>query len=263
MTRTKKKSGRPGVLISGILVLAAALVVLNALSTFLAAKVIETAVGQPVSIEKFKLDLFSSQAALYGLRIRNPKGFKEKTLASIPEISLHVDVPALLQNRVHIWEIRLNLDEIVVERLETGAINLTEIGAVKNARRRPAPGRREAPSPGEPSPSPGRSQPSAKPAKPPQVLIDTVVLSLGRARYVDPVMGEKTMALEIKDFVLKNVTDPVQITQQIVVKVLERVGLGAVTEQLKQFGIDWDWQAAGAADELKQAWAGFRDKFKF
>jgi len=254
MSKSKQKSGTGSFLLGTIVFLVAVGMTLYASGSFFLAKAIEMAVGAPVKIQRFKLDLFNSEFGIYGLQVKNLKGFKEPMLASVPEISVHADLPALFENRIHIWQIQLNVDEITVERNDSGAVNLTEIGAVKNAQKQPS-ARSEAS-------APQPAERHAAPAKPPAVLIDAVVLSLGRARYVDSA-GERKFALEIRNAVLKNVTDPAQITQQIVLKTLERVGLNALTQQLQSYGMNWDAQYGSAADQLKQAWGDLRGKFKF
>ncbi len=243
------------ILISSVIFLVIAFVILSASSTFFLAKGIELAVGAPVHIDKFKLNPFSQQLGIYGLQVKNPPGFNEPVLASIPEIFIHLDLGALSKKLIHIREIHLNLDEITVERTADGKVNLTEIGAVKKSKAQPA-------APGEPSRPAEPAGKAGEPAKPTHVQIDTVVLSLGRARYVDPVMGEKKIALDVKESVLKNVTDPAQITQQIVYKTLQGVGLGALTDELKRMGVDLDLQG-GAADQVKQVLGDLAEKFKF
>lgn len=260
MKATQKK-GKLGWFIKVILLVAVLIVGLSLSSKFLLAKILETAIGAPVKISKFYLNLFSSEVGIYGLEIKNPKGFKEPTLASVPEIFIHMDLAGIFKNRVHLREVRLNLDEITVERSAKGLVNLTEIGAVKKSyQAKPS----ENPTPPPSAPSQAPSPASAQKTKPPAFQIDTVVLSLGRARYVDFSGAEpliRTFPLEINNAVLKNVTDPAQITQQIVFKTLQRVGLDALTQHLKQSGLDWDAQAANVGEQLKQTWDDFKSQF--
>lgn len=257
-TRAKKKSGLLGFLFPFLVWLAVIFVIVSTSSKFLLAKVLETAIGAPVEINKLNINLFAGEVGIEGLKIRNPNGFNEKLIAIIPEIFIHVDWNALFQNRIHVREIRLNLDEITVERNQSGAVNLMELGAVKKPSKKSQTA--EAPlQPSEPSPA---SQKPAEPAKPPAVQIDTVSLSLGRARYVDYTSGQavaRTFPLEIRNSVLRDVTDPAQITQQIVFKTLQRVGMNALAQQL---GVNLDW-GGSAGEQLKQAFESFKDKFQF
>jgi len=262
--KAAQKKGKFGLAVKVLLFAAVLVFGLSVSSKFLLAKILETAIGAPVKISKFYLNLFSSEVGIYGLEIKNPKGFKEPTLASVPEIFIHMDLPGIFQNRIHVREVRLNLDEITVERSAKGLVNLTEIGAVKKSSQAKPSGEPAPPSPGAPSQAPPDARAPAQKAKPPAFQIDTVVLSLGRARYVDFSGAEpliRTFPLEINNAVLKNVTDPAQITQQIVFKTLQRVGLDALAQHLKQFGLDWDAQAANAGEQLKQAWDDLKTRF--
>lgn len=237
-----------------LIFLAVLIVAISASSELILAKVLESAIGAPVKINKFHINLFAGEIGINGLVIRNPKGFNEKLLTFIPEIFIHVDSGAIFQNRIHVQEVRLNLDEITVERNQSGKINLMELGAVKKSAKESQPPA-GVPQPFQPS-SP--SQKPGKPAKPPNIQIDTVSLSLGRARYVDYSFGQpitKTFPLEIKNEVLHNITDPAQITQQIVSKTLKRVGMNALAQQL---GVNVD-----LGEQWQQALASLKEKFKF
>lgn len=246
---TKKKI-KLGFWIKALLLFAILIFGVSLSSKFLMAKMLESAIGAPVKIGRLHFDLFSSQVGIYGVEIKNPKGFQEPMLASVPELFIQVNALSFFQGRVHIREIHLNLDEITVERNPTGVVNLTELGAVKKPQAQPA---------GE---APGRPAQAQK-VRPPAVQIDRVVLSLGRARYVDRAGASpvtRTFSLEIKNATLRNVTDPAQITQQIVIKTLQRAGLSVLTQQLEQFGIQWDAEAANVPERLKETWKDIKGK---
>lgn len=249
--------GKFSLVIKAVLFLTVLFIGLSISSKFILAKALEAAIGAPVKISRVHFDLFSSQVGIYGLEIKNPKGFQEPTLASLPELFIQVNLFSFFQNRVHIREIHLNLDEITVEKNPSGAINLTELRAVKKPQAQPA----GETAPGAP-PSPEKKAPTQK-VRPPSVQIDRVVLSLGRARYVDrggvdPVT--RTFPLEIKNATLRNITDPAEITQQIVIKTLQRAGLSVLTQNLQQYGIQWDAEAANIPEKLKETLEDIKGK---
>ena len=256
----KNKKIKFGFWIKAFLFLAVVIFGVGLSSKFLLAKALERAIGAPVKITRLDFDLFSSQVGIYGLEIKNPKGFQEPALASVPELFIQVNALAFFQNRVHIREIRLNLDEITVERNPNGAINLTELGAVKKPQARSAGDT----TPGSVSPlAPQRPAPAQK-TGPTNIQIDKVVLSLRRARYVDRggvSPTTRTFSLEIRNAILRNVTDPAEITQQIVIKTLQRAGLSILTQNLQQFGIKWDAEASDVSEKLKETWRDLKGKF--
>ena len=118
-----------GLIVTGVVVVAG----VNIAGNFVLTKALEGVLGVEVDIRKVQLGLFTQQAGIYGLKVHNPEGFREETLASVPEISVRYDLGALLKGQIHIVELRLNLDEITVERNAHGKFNLTELKAMKKS----------------------------------------------------------------------------------------------------------------------------------
>ncbi|MDP3920521.1 MAG: AsmA family protein [Candidatus Omnitrophota bacterium] len=226
-----------GLIVLGVVVFAG----INIAGNFALAKVLEGVLGVEVDVRKVQLGLFTQQASVYGLKIHNPEGFSEETLASVPEISVQYDLSGLLKGTIHLTEIRLNFDEITVERNAAGKFNLTELDAMKKPPKKAS---------GEAPPAEGLPQPEKKPGKAPaiDVVIDEVRLSLGRARYVDTGKEDPTVrefSLEIQDEILKDVTDPQALVQQVVVKTMQRVGMNALMPDMGQFSAAFKGEAAG------------------
>lgn len=214
------------------------------MSNILLAKGLEAAIGAPVKIDK--VNLTSSHAGIQGITVKNPAGFEEPVLASIPEIYLEWDLSNLFKKQLLIREVRLNLDEVTVERSQSGTVNLTELAAVK----RPAgkPGQKPAPA----------EKGAAAPAI--EIQIQRVEISIGRARYVDKQVGlVKEFPIEVQKAVLENVTDPAQVTQQVVKIVLQKVGMNAALSQLGNLAGD-KGLGGEAAEEIKQVFGGLKDK---
>lgn len=197
-------------LIPLIIAIVAISVVLTFAGNVLFANILGGVIGAPVKVSRAKLGL--SEVGIYGLSVQNPEGFKEKTLASIPEIYIKYDLGSILKNRPHLREIRLNLDEITVEKNAKNQINLWQIGAMK----KPAPAKPKTP---QAPPKPGEK-------KAVSAQIDRVDLSLGRARYVDSSKepsAVRQIPLGIRNAIMNNVTDPKQIIQQIVFRTIQKV----------------------------------------
>ena len=187
--------------------------------------------------------------------VKNPQGFTQPTLATIPEIYLSYDLSALLRKTVHIKEIRLNLDEITMEHAGGGRINLRELGAVKSAPKKGSAKPQDAGA--KPEPAQG-----TKPAL--AVQIDRVDLSLGRARYVESGTGSttvKSFPLELKHIVLEDLTDPRQITQQIVLKTVQKIGMTAIAPDLAALP-NFDAELASVVENAKQSMAKLAEKLK-
>ena len=183
------------------------------------AKVLENAIGAPVKVGDVRLDMMNASFRIQDLSVKNPQGFETKTLAVIPEIFVKVEPRAFLDKTIHITEVRLSLDEITVEKNGRGAVNLAEIGAVKNR----FSGQPESQQPSEP-------QTQTQKGTGMKLQIDAVHLNLDTARYVD---AGKTNEFPLKvQETLHNVTNPRDITRDIVIITLKKVGMSELTSRL-------------------------------
>ncbi len=199
-------------------------------------KVMEQAIGAPVKVGRVHLGVFSNEVGIYGLKVENPDGFREKTLASVPEVYVNYDLPSFFTGKPHIKTVRLNVEEITVEKNPTGQVNLLELKAMKSG-------------PAKPSGQASAQQPA------PEVQIDQVVLNLGQARYVDyttPTPAIRQFSLGVKNEILHNVTQPQQVTKDIVVITLKKVGLAALTTGIDTLTKGWQVQIQESFDKVKQ-----------
>ena len=124
-------------MIRKILIALVVLIVLLVGSIFLLgktvlAKVLENSIGAPVSIGRFHIDL--SKVGIYDIKVMNPEGFSNSPLASIPEIFIEYDAASMFGAKKHIRIVKLNVDEITVEKKGL-AVNLLELGAVKSLKK--------------------------------------------------------------------------------------------------------------------------------
>ena len=220
-------------------------VVLNVFGAVLLGRVLEGAIGAPVSVGRLHLGFLSSNVGLYNVKIKNPQGFNEKALAEIHEISMKYDLGAFFRGKVHLTEVRLDFGDVTVEKNE-GKVNLLEIGAVKGMTQKK--GGAQGP---EPESQPG--QPESKSGKPapkgPEIQIDEVLVNIGKGRYVDSSAqppSVKEYDLGIHDEKFKNVTDTPTLVKDIALLILRKVGLSSLTS-------NFDILVKGAGGEAKSA----------
>lgn len=208
-------------------------------SRWLASKAIESAVGARTEVESVTFDLPHSQIGLKGIKIHSPSGFKEPLLASIPEVSVRYNLKSLLDKTIHIEDVRVEVEEIQVERSNAGEFNLLQLGAIQSLlRRKPSAKTDDTARKRESKPAERvLSAPALK------VRIDKVDFSLGKAEYVDNAQTPP----QVKEFplnrhvVLNDVTDPRQVTKQVVMEVMQRVGLGGFFQgKLESWGVPSD-----------------------
>ena len=106
-----------------------------------------------------------------GLRINNPSEFNGKLLADVPELYLAVDLDELLHGvRIHLYELRVNLKEIYIEKNEKGVMNISRLSSAGAK-------------PQEPVPTP--TAPSAGPKKVMPFYLERFELTIRRVTYVD------------------------------------------------------------------------------
>lgn len=221
------------------------------------ANLLEQAVGVKVSVSRFSFHPYPLKLGLYGIKIHNPPGFKEKVLADVPEIYFEVNPLAILKGKIHVREVRLSIEDIAIERNAQGKINLNEMIRLLNEKQKaaakPKPSQ-PAPAPRDPQTPPAPEKPKSKPKQIP-VTVDRVLVNLGDARFVESgksSVSEKRIKLNVRDFELKNVTDPASVTEQIVVMILKKMGLMAVNAQLGDVQKNLENQARVIADQIQQ-----------
>ena len=117
--------------------------------------------GMDVKIGSFSVGILSPVVDIRKFKLYNPPAFGGTPFLDIPELHLEYDRVALMERKIHVTLLRLNLAELNVVRNDTGHTNLASIRWKISP---PGGGRRyELPFP----------------------VIDVLNLSVGRARFID------------------------------------------------------------------------------
>lgn len=77
--------------------------------------------GVPIRLSKAKINPIDGKAALYGLVVDNPNGFKTKHALSLGEISMKLDIGSLTTDVIRIKELTLIKPEVTYEYASTGS----------------------------------------------------------------------------------------------------------------------------------------------
>ncbi len=207
-----------------ILILAAAVFLIVAKDWVLKAAV-EISVSRLTGFETKLADLkydFPSTIQIKGLEIRNPGGFNQKIFADIPEIYVSLVLPELLKGKsIHLPEVRLNIQEINIEKKADGISNVELLSSV---------GKGKAAVQAEETGIPSGQK---KPAIP--FLLDRLELTIRNVGFEDraslmgaaPVVSKRlSVDLNVQKEVFTNIKDPVLLVNLIVVKVLNSATLG-------------------------------------
>ena len=210
-----------------VLALAGLFLALDVLGSLALRPILQNAVGAPVSLGRLHVDLLASTAGLYDLKIKNPKGFQEKTLAEIHEISADYDPAAFLRGKIHLKTVRLLFGDITIEK-NGRQINLLELGAVKGITQ----GMGSGTGGGAKPPKPGEGGGKARAPKGPGLQIDEVLVSIGKTRYVDSSVephSVKEYDLGIHEEKFKDVTQAPSLVKDIALFILRKIGLSSLT----------------------------------
>ncbi|MBI3312912.1 MAG: hypothetical protein HYZ83_01565 [Candidatus Omnitrophica bacterium] len=193
-----------------ILFILALFIVIMALSIFIAKdKILKAAVETGIStVTGFDTKISSIGVGLSGklhireLKIRNPNGFKKDVFADIPEIYVNLDLPAALKGKeIHIYEARLNIAEINIEKTPEGVTNISLISAA------------------------AAQSPKEKPAaqKPPMPFaLDVLELTMRKVSYEDhsSIIPKKLAAdLNVEKQVFRGIENPQALLSLILLKV--------------------------------------------
>ncbi len=191
--------------------------------------VIKTSIEQAVTrltgfktkVEGLKYD-FPSTIHIKGLELKNPAGFEEKIFTSIPEIYISLVLPEILQGKkTHLTEVRLNVQEVHIEKNEEGVSNVELLSSVggKSGQKAGA--------------KPKEEKAEKKPPMPFQ--LDRLELTVRNVSYEDrsgvaglaPVPGKKiAVDLNLQKEVFTDITDPVVLVNVVLSKILTSATFG-------------------------------------
>lgn len=155
--------------------------------------------GLGVSIGK--LDIGLPHVSILELTIYNPRGFKDKIMADIPEAYVDFDIQEFFKNKVHLGVLRINIRELNIIVDAEGKLNVNSLALLL-------------------------PKPSGK--KPPEVLIDELSLKIDTVLYKSyfpanmPTSKEFNLNLEET---FHDVTNPQRVASDVVKKILARIGI--------------------------------------
>jgi len=97
---------------------------------------VHMATGLELKVKSFDVSLAKTYIAIEEMRLYNPKGYRDKIMADIPEIYVDYDLPAILKGKIHVPEIRIHLNEFVVVKNANGELNIDKLKAVEEGKKK-------------------------------------------------------------------------------------------------------------------------------
>jgi uncharacterized protein involved in outer membrane biogenesis len=168
-----------------VIVLGIVIVVLivgrNHIVKFAVEKGAEMSMGLPLKIQSVDVGLKNTRFGIAELTIYNPKGFPEEMMFYAPEILVDYDLNAMLKGKVHLEDVRLNFDRLVIVKNEKG---LTNIEALRPKANESSPEKVEEKSKKEEG------------KKAPDIRIDHLSVKVGKVIYKDDSKGGEPIVKE-------------------------------------------------------------------
>ena len=176
-------------------------------------KGVEIVTGLQMRVQSLKVGIINTLVGIRNLRLFNPPGFKDKIMLDMPEIYIDYDLGAILKGKIHLEEMRINMNEFMVVKNEKGVLNLDSLKVVQAQQHGAKPGAKEK-------------------GKAPEIQIDSLELKIGKVIYKDYSQGGKPV---VKEFPInlnesyKNITNPYSLVSLIVVKALMNTTIANLT----------------------------------
>jgi len=90
-------------------------------------KIVKEKTGLNLRLDEIKISLLNTDAHLRNIYVDNPWGFSEKKMIKIPELFIDINILALLKNKIHIKDLKVHLEKVLVEKKQNGALNIKSI----------------------------------------------------------------------------------------------------------------------------------------
>ncbi|MCD6296498.1 MAG: hypothetical protein J7M30_05030 [Deltaproteobacteria bacterium] len=177
-------------------------------------KGMELVTGLELRVSNFRVGLINTLVKIKNLRLYNPKGYKDRIMLDMPEIYIDYDLPAIFKGKIHLEEMRINMNEFVVVNNEKGQLNLDALKVVQAQKQ-------------------GRKPKAAEKGKVPEIQIDTLNLKIGKVIYKDYSKGGSPSVREFNvnlDEQYRNITDPHALVSIIVVKALMNTTIAGLAD---------------------------------
>lgn len=186
---------------------------------------VKKSLGMELAISEINVGLFRTDIRVEGLRIYNPEGFEGELLADLPLIFVDYELGPMLKDKVHLSEVELNINEIVVVRNKKGEVNLNRLKPI--------------------SAGTGKTPTKEAPEEEWEMQIDRLILTINSVKFVDYFLRQEPLTLEIPIGVDHEVFEDLNSIDEIVEVVVLRA---IVYAGLTDIGIRVEDLAVGLED---------------
>lgn len=176
-------------------------------------KGMELVTGLKLRVSSISVGILNTSVGIRDLRLYNPAGYEDKIMLDMPEIYVNYDLAAFLRGKVHLEEVRIDMNEFVVVKNAKGELNLDSLNVVKAEKSGKKPAQEAA-------------------GKAPEISIDKLRLKIGKVTYKDYSKGGAPAVQEFNvnlDETYSNIDDPYALVSLIVVKSLANTSIAKAT----------------------------------
>lgn len=166
---------------------------------------VRTMTGFPLHIGSLDLDLGRFSIKAQKIKLFNPSSFRERVFVDMPELFVDIDRASVGTSRLHIEDLRIGINEVVIVKNKDGKLNLDAL-----------------------KPKSGGKKPAGKG---PEMQIDHMNLRIGKVVYKDYSAGATPSVQEFNlnlDENYQNVSSLQAIAPLIVSRALLNTTLGSV-----------------------------------
>jgi len=164
----------------------------NTIVKIVVEKGVKAATGLSLRIKKLDISIVSSHVGITDLRLLHPAGFPEGVMFHLSEIFVDYHLRDMLRGKVHLEDLRLNFDQLIIVKNAEGQMNLAALKP--KAKSGPKKLAKE-----------NMDEDTKK--KAPQIQIDHLVLKVGKVVYKDYSGGGKPSVREFNVNISQELTD--------------------------------------------------------
>lgn len=191
--------------------LVACLILHGTITQILLTNAVQKTTGVSIRVRELHLNLLKGVIKINGLQLLNPRDFPEKMLADIPDLYVDINWKTFLQGKIHLEEMILNLDQLIILRNSEGKLNLSSLKPVQEPSAPLAEEEKEVEKRG------GNEK---------NFQLDYLRLSVGRVYYRDYRAGNPPPSREypigIQNAEYRSITDPDDLVRQVLAQALAR-----------------------------------------
>jgi len=169
--------------------------------------------GLKLNMRSMNVGIIKTLIGIKGLKLYNPPGFKDKLMVDMPEIYVDYDLGAFFKRKVHLQEVRLNLNEFIVVKSAEGKVNL-DVFKKDRAKKEERPAKK-------------------KKSTRPKFQIDVLQLKVNKVIYKDYTQGPEPKITEYDvniDERYENITNPQALVSIILVRTLLKTAVANLAD---------------------------------